>query len=301
MSNLRTSQVSAFIALALMFAAGIVSSPASLFGQQTADTPASEKSGAKTTAVPPAPLNVTTSGGTANTLPLFTSISNVQSSAVTQTGSGVTAKIGINTVAPVASLDVHGSAAVRGTFTLPAIGVATSAGGKASQPEILTTSVFNSGTGTAVNQNFRWQAEPASNNTAVAAGSLNLLFSSGSNPPTETGFRVAGNGRLTFATGQTFPGTVSSVTARTALIGYGTQSNVIIDLDTTMVPLLNASNSFFGDQAVRGDLITSGSVSGDAFRIGSDYFAFGYKPQGSVYLGFAGNIVTTATFNTLSE
>jgi hypothetical protein len=40
---------------------------------------------------------VTTSGGAANAIPLFTTATNIQNSAITQTGSGTTAKIGINT------------------------------------------------------------------------------------------------------------------------------------------------------------------------------------------------------------
>ncbi len=79
---------------------------------------------------PPPASTVTTSGGTVNTLPLWTTATNVQSSAITQTGSGATAKIGIGTPAPVASLDVKGSEYVRGALTLPATGNATATVGK---------------------------------------------------------------------------------------------------------------------------------------------------------------------------
>src|SRR5262249_3601754 len=92
-------------------------------------------------------------------------------------------------------------------LVLPATGTATSTAGKTSQPENLTASAFNSGTSTAVNQVFQLKAEPVSNNTANASGSLNLLFGKGTAAPTETGLKIASNGRITFAAGQTFPGT----------------------------------------------------------------------------------------------
>jgi hypothetical protein len=72
--------------------------------------------------LPPANPNVTTSGGTVNALPLFTTATNIQNSALTQTGTGATAKIGVGTTTPAATLDVKGSSTVRGLFTLPAAG-----------------------------------------------------------------------------------------------------------------------------------------------------------------------------------
>jgi len=64
-------------------------------------------------AAPALTADVTTTGGTVNTLPLWTTSTNIQSSAVTQTGSGSTARIGIGTNAPAASLHVVGN----GLFT----------------------------------------------------------------------------------------------------------------------------------------------------------------------------------------
>src|SRR3984957_9790386 len=137
--------------------------------------------------VPPASSDVTTTGGTVNSLPLFTSATNVQSSAIAQTGSGATAKIGIGTTAPAATLDIHGAAAVRGTLMIPATGAATAAGGKPSEPINITASSFNSGTAAAVGQTFQLKAEQANNNTATPGATLNLLYGSGSATPAETG------------------------------------------------------------------------------------------------------------------
>jgi trimeric autotransporter adhesin len=151
--------------------------------------------------------NVTTTGGTVNTLPLWTTATNIQSSVVTQTGSGSTAKIGIGTSSPMVTLDVKGAENVGGTLTHSAAGTATSTKGYNSQADLMIASVFNSGTGKAVNQKFQLQAEPVNNDKSTASGTLNLLYGSGTATPTETGLKISPNGQITFAAGQTFPGT----------------------------------------------------------------------------------------------
>ena len=133
-----------------------------------------------------AQTNVTTTGGTVNTLPLFTpTATNIQSSIVTQTGTAIN---------------------VRGKLNLPASATATATAGKASRPEAFTASAFNSGTAAAVAQNFQLQAEPANNNTASPSGTLNLLYAAGTAAPAETGLKISSKGVITFAPGQTFPG-----------------------------------------------------------------------------------------------
>ncbi len=130
--------------------------------------------------------NVTTTGGTVNAIPLFTTASNIQSSILTQTGT-----TGLN---------------VLGKLTLPAAGVATAAAGKNSRSEGFVASAFNSTTSTAVAQTFQLQAEPAGNDTAAASGTLNLLYGSGAAAATETGLKISNKGVITFAPSQTFPG-----------------------------------------------------------------------------------------------
>jgi hypothetical protein len=159
--------------------------------------------------VPPPASTVTTSGGTVNALPLWTTATNIQSSVVTQSGSGSTAKIGINTATPTNTLDVKGTAIIRGPFALPATGVATATTGKNSQPESFIASTFSSATHAPVAQTFRWQAESALNNTSTPGGTLNLLYGLGSATPAETGLRIGPKGIIGFASGQTFPGTGS--------------------------------------------------------------------------------------------
>jgi hypothetical protein len=76
-----------------------------------------------------------------------------------------------------------------------------------------------------VNQHFRWQAEPVNPGFTTASGQLNLLFASGTGTPTETGLSIANNARITFASGQTFPGT-GTITGITTASGSGLQGGV---------------------------------------------------------------------------
>jgi hypothetical protein len=140
--------------------------------------------------------SVTTAGGTVNQVPLWDSTSDITSSAITQTGGGTTAKIGIGTTTPSSTLDVKGGSTVRGTLYLPTKGTATATTTYNSQPLKLTASAFNSGTAAAVPQNFQWQAEPVGNNTATTSGTLNLLYAPGAATPAETGLKISSKGLL---------------------------------------------------------------------------------------------------------
>jgi len=138
---------------------------------------------------PPVTSNVTTTGGTINVIPLFTTATNIQNSILTQT-----AATAVN---------------VGGKLNLPATGAATAVAGKNSHPLDFVGSSFSSSTSAAVNQTFQWQAEPAANNTANPSGTLNLLYGLGTTAPGETGLKLSNKGVFTFAAGQTFPGTGS--------------------------------------------------------------------------------------------
>jgi hypothetical protein len=269
----------------------------------------------------PGSSNVTTTGGTANTIPLFTTPTNIQNSILTQTG-----KTGVN---------------VGGKLNLPATGTANSSKGFNSQPGAFVASVFNSGTSTPVPQTFQWQAEPVNNDTTTASGTLNLLFGQGTSMPAETGLKISSKGILSFATGQTFPGTGTvtsvnsgpgltggpitttgtlsipnagvtnsmlanpalTVNAGTDLLGGGLVSlggSTTLNLDTTKVPLLTANNNFTGNQIVNGNLSATGVVSGSSFQIGSNLFDYGSYSSQDAFLGFAGNGTISGTGNTAS-
>jgi hypothetical protein len=175
-------------------------------------------------AQPPSAADVTTTGGTVNFLPRFNGTSTIIDSVVFQSAASPF-KIGINTTTPATTLDVKGAGTIRGTLGLPATAVATATKGASSQPLTLAASAFSSTTSTAINQTFQWQAEPAANDTTAPSGTLNLLFGIGATKPSETGLHIASNGQVTFATGQTFPGTgtgngsVTSVASGAGLTG----------------------------------------------------------------------------------
>ncbi len=156
---------------------------------------------------------VTTSGGTAKALAKFDGTADVANSQIFDDGINV----GVGTKTPKAKLDVKGDSILRGTLTLPATGTATATAGKNSQPLSVTASAFNSGTTKAVNETFRWQAEPVANNTTNPSGTLNLLFGSGGTTPSETGLSVSNKGLISFAPGQTFPGTGSGTVTSVGL------------------------------------------------------------------------------------
>jgi hypothetical protein len=152
-----------------------------------------------------------------------------------QLGSGATAKVGIGTTTPGATLHVKGGANIEGTLLLPAVGTATASSGKKSQAHDMVASSFSSSAAAAVAQDFRWQAEPFANNTATPSGTLNLLFGAGGAAPAETGLKLSSKGIFTFAAGQKFPGTgtITGVTAGSGLAGGGSTGNVTLSLLTS--------------------------------------------------------------------
>jgi hypothetical protein len=194
--------------------------------------------GAASSSAPGAsPLTGTLTGaGTTDFLPLWTSSSNIGNSVLFQSGTGSTAKVGINTTTPGATLDVKGGTNIEGLLDLPATGTATASGGKISQAQNFVASSYNSGTAAAVSQTFQWRAEPAGNNTATPSGTLSLLFGSGTSSPAETGLKLSNKGLFTFATGQTFPGTGTLTGVTTAsgsgLTGGGTGGTLNLGLKT---------------------------------------------------------------------
>jgi hypothetical protein len=203
--------------------------------------------------------------GTADYLPLWTDSSgDLGNSAMFQSGSGSTAKIGINTTTPTTALDVEGGGTIRGPLSLPAIGEATATAGQNSQRLALAASAFNSATSNPVVQTFLWQAEPVGNDTPSFSASLNLLFADGRSEPTETGLSIASNGQIAFAAGQTYPGSITGVTAGTDLTGGGASGNITLNLDTTKVPQLAASNTFTANQTVDGKVTATSFAGGGA-------------------------------------
>ncbi len=243
------------------------------------------------TVTPLAATDVTTTGGTADYLPIFSGAATIIDSSVFQTGSGTTGKIGIDTITPATQLDVNGAGTIRGTLSLPATGVATSAGGKNSQGLNIVASSFSSTSSTALNQVFRWQAEPAANDTTSPTGTLNLQYGLGTATPTETGLKVSSKGVLTFATGQTFPrtGTITGITTATGsgLTGGGTSGTLSLKVPAagitnamlaTSYAQLGAANTFTANETVNGTITANSSTNA---IVGNSSGTSGYGVEGS--------------------
>ena len=154
-----------------------------------------------------------------------------------------------------------------------------------------------------VSPRFQLQVEPTGNDTASPKGTLNVLASATAAAPVETGLFINTNGTIHFAPGQTFPGTglgtITGVTAGTALTGGGTSGTVTLNVDTTKVPLLTAANTFAASQALTSGDLSLGSTFGAAtgvINIGGIPFLHGFsKGNQNVFVGNAGNFSTTGT------
>lgn len=202
--------------------------PASAF--LLANTASSSTADSGSTSTPALPTSTVTGTGTTDYIPIWTGTSTIGNSALFQTGSGSTAKVGIGTTTPATTLDVKGGGTVRGTLALPSTGTATATAGKTSEPVTFTASAFNSSSKSATNETFQWQSEPAGNDTASPSGTLNLLFGSGSSKTAETGLSISSTGQISFAPGQTFPTTevVTSLNSLTGSVTLAAGSNVTI-------------------------------------------------------------------------
>ncbi len=162
--------------------------------------------------------------GAANQIAKFSDNCDIVSSAIFESGGNV----GIGNTSPAGTLDVNGTAYIRGLFTamggtvIAPSGTATPSQGYISNPLDIQTSLFNTILSRAANYIFRWQAEPVGNNTTSTSATLNLLYGVTGNI-TETGISVNNKGIITFAPNQTFPGTgtgtVTSVNTGAGLTG----------------------------------------------------------------------------------
>ena len=151
-----------------------------------------------------------------------------------------------------------GLSAASGTFSstlsaagalLPKTGTATTTQGFTSNPFDLQASSFSSGSSSAMPQLFRWQAEPTGNNSSNPSGSLNLLFGSNGNAPSETGLSIASNGLITFASGQTFPGT-NNGTVTGINTGAGLTGGPITTTGTISIPSAGVTNDLLANPFV---------------------------------------------------
>jgi hypothetical protein len=173
------------IACVLVGLLSLVLSPDPLAVAQTSATAISPAASTAESVSPTTTSDVTTTGGTIDAIPLFSTATNIQNSLLKQVGTTA-----VN---------------VGGKLNLPAAGAATATAGKNSHALDFVASSFSSSSSAAVSQVFQWQAEPAANDTASPSGTLNLLYGLGTGVPAETGLKLSSKGIFTFANGQTFP------------------------------------------------------------------------------------------------
>jgi hypothetical protein len=198
---------------------------------------------------PQATCAAITSDGTAtaNQVAKFTTNCNLENSAIYESGGNV----GIGNKAPAGTLDVAGTAFIRGVLTPEAgievlpLGTATATQGFSSNPVDLQASVYNPTLG-AGNYLYRWQAEPSQNNLAAAAATLNLLFGIPGDA-LETGLSINRNGVVTFAPGQTFPG---SATVTSVATGAGLTGGPITTSGTISIPAAGVTNTMLANPSV---------------------------------------------------
>ncbi len=194
---------------------------------------------------------VTSDGtGTANQLSKFTTPCNIENSAIFESGGNV----GIGTTTPAGILDVNGTGFIRGSLDLSQgaffepVQTATTSQGYASSPLDLAASVYNTSVQAPVDYLFRWQSTPVGNDTASPSASLNLLYG----VPgllNSTGFSIANNGLLTFAKGQTFPGTGTG-TVTSIATGSGLSGGPITKTGTISIPNAGVTNAMLSNSSV---------------------------------------------------
>jgi len=175
------------------------------------------------TSVTALPQVTPTGSGTTNFIPLWTSSSALGNSLLFQTGG----KIGVGTTTPTETLDVNGNSVFRGSFQLPPGHDATSSSGFESHSFQFQASSFNSSTKASTTQSFGFRAEPLNNNTTNPSAQLDLFFiPNGGSEFVNTGVSWSSTGIMTFAPGQTFPG--STTVTELSLPNTTSSSNGVI-------------------------------------------------------------------------
>ncbi len=194
--------------------------------------------------------SVTSDGtATANQIAKFTTACNIENSAIFESGGNV----GIGNTSPAGTLDVSGTAFIRGSLSalggavIPPTGTATATQGYISNPLEFGASTFNTSLSKAVPYVFQWQAEPTGNDSTNTGATLNLLYGV-SGFVSETGLSVAKNGILTFAPGQTFPGGSGTVTS--VGTGAGLTGGPITTTGTISIPAAGVANSMLANPSI---------------------------------------------------
>lgn len=234
----------------------VLAAPPSVGTSVSEGATSSPPSSSSSSVSPDISSDVTTTGGTASTIPMYSTATNIQNSILTQTGTAA-----VNVV---------------GKLNLPSTAAATKTAGADSRILEFVASSFSSTSSAAVNQNFQWRAEPAANDTASPSGTLNLLYGLGTAVPTETGLMLSSKGIFTFAAGQTFPGAgAGTLTGITTAAGSGLSGGGTTGTLSLKVPAAGITNAMLADSKITlnnnaaGGLTTPGAMTlGSTYTIG---------------------------------
>jgi len=183
----------------------------------------------------PPPASAVTGTGTANYLPLWDSASDIVTSVLFQKGLGSTAKIGINTSSPSATLDVKGGTLLSGKST-------TAFGLTVSSPVQLGEEIQGPLTGIGAGLDFlttgtggkQWEILATGNTASQGAGKLNirdvasstdvLTIDASDTVNVNTNLNVAG-GAITFTGNQSVNGNVIAGTSSSSSFGVLGEAN----------------------------------------------------------------------------
>lgn len=172
-----------------------------------------------------------TGSGTTGMIPLWNGTYSQGNSVLSQVGTS----IGINKSAPSATLDVNGTADIEGYLTVEPIAPATTSAAQQSQHFNLAASAWSTVSKGSSLQVFDWVVVPSGNNTSSPSGSLYLQFQSGAGTRNNI-LHVSSTGVISFASGQTFPGVISSVSANSPVTSSTTNGAVSVGLnESTLV------------------------------------------------------------------
>ncbi len=228
--------------------------------------------------------SITSDGtATANQIAKFTSACNIENSAIFESGGNV----GIGNTSPAGMLDVSGSTFIRGLLNVPGggvfppLGTATATEAFPSAPVDIEASAYNTSVEAATTYVFRWQSDPVGNDSSNASATLNLLYGVPGDI-SQTGLSVAGNGRITFASGQTFPG-AGSGTVTSVGTGAGLTGGPITTSGTISIPSAGVTNAMLANPSIT---VTAGS---------------GLSGGGTVALGGTVTLTNTASGGTVTS
>ncbi len=152
------------------------------------------------------------------------------------------------------TLSLTGNASVSGSTTL----AGTTVNGALSLPSL-------TGAASSASQPLQLAGSDSSNQPTLfqwlvnSGGALDLQTATSGGTPADSGLTIGSNGLISFATGQTFPGVSSSLTAGTGISSASLSSGTIA-IDPSVVPQLGASSNTF-----------TGSIAANSFSgLGTD-------------------------------